>query len=211
MNLHSSFISDFTFMSYILVGLGNPGEEYENTRHNVGRMALENFAKGHEFSEWKENAKYKSRSSEGKIVKDKVLLLEPETFMNKSGQALASFITSPKKAENLVVIHDDLDLPLGKAKMSWNRGSGGHKGVESIIKNIKTETFTRIRLGISPQTPAGKLKKPKGEEAVNKLILGKFKDDELADLKKTFKNVSEALEQLIAESRENAMGKLNSL
>jgi len=195
-------------MHYI-VALGNPGEEYKNPRHNVGRIALEEFVKKNKFSDWVPDKKLKSLSSEGKIRKEKVLLIEPETFMNKSGLSLQSIITSKKKAENLIVIHDDLDLPIGKFKISFNKSSGGHRGVESIIKAIKTEAFTRVRVGISPATPSGKLKKPKGEKEVGDFILGEFKKNEMEILKKLSKKVTEALEMIIAEGREKAMGEFN--
>lgn len=195
-------------MKYI-TALGNPGEEYKNTRHNVGRIALEAFVKKNGFSEWISNKKLKALSSEGKIGKEKVQLIEPETFMNKSGISLQSIITSKKKAEELVVIHDDLDLPIGKFKISFNKSSGGHRGVESIIKAIKTEAFTRVRIGISPSTPSGKLKKPKGEKDVADFILGEFKKSEMETLKKISKKISDALEIIILEGREKAMGEFN--
>lgn len=195
-------------MKYI-VALGNPGEEYKNTRHNVGRIALEAFVKKNSFSEWIPNKKLKALSSEGKIGKEKIELIEPETFMNKSGFSLQSIITSKKKAEDLIVIHDDLDLPIGKFKISFNKSSGGHRGVESIIKAIKTEAFTRVRVGISPSTPSGKLKKPKGEKDVADFILGEFKKSEMETLKKISKKISDALEMLIIEGREKAMGEFN--
>lgn len=195
-------------MNYI-VALGNPGEEYKNTRHNVGRIVLEAFVKKNNFSDWISDKKLKALSSQGKIGKEKVHLVEPETFMNKSGLSLQSIITSKKKAEALIVIHDDLDLPLGKFKISFNKSSGGHRGVESIIKAIKTEAFTRVRIGISPATPSGKLKKPKGEKEVADFILGEFKKSETEILKKISKKVSAALEMLILESREKAMREFN--
>lgn len=195
-------------MNYI-VALGNPGEEYKNTRHNVGRIVLEAFVKKNGFSDWVPNRKVKALSSEGKIGKDKAFLIEPETFMNKSGLSLQLIITSKKKAENLVVIHDDLDLLLGKFKISFNKSSGGHRGVESIIKAIKTEAFIRVRIGISPSTPSGKVKKPKGEKEVADFILGEFKKSEMETLKKISKKVSDALEMLILEGREKAMGEFN--
>ena len=195
-------------MHYI-VALGNPGEEYKNTRHNVGRIVLEEFFKKNDFSEWTLNKKLKALSSEGKIGKEKVLLIEPETFMNKSGLSLQSIITSKKKAENLIVIHDDLDLPIGKFKISFNKSSGGHRGVESVIKAIKTEAFIRVRIGISPATPSGKLKKPKGEKEVGDFILGEFKKSEMETLKKISKKVATALEMIITEGREKAMGEFN--
>ena len=195
-------------MHYI-VALGNPGEEYKNTRHNVGRVILEEFFKKNYFSEWTIDKKLKALSSEGKIGKEKVLLIEPETFMNKSGLSVQSIITNKKKAEGLIVIHDDLDLPIGKFKISFNKSSGGHRGVESIIKIIKTEAFVRVRIGISPTTSSGKLKKPKGEKDVGDFILGKFKKSEIETLKKISKKVAKALEMIITEGREKAMGEFN--
>lgn len=195
---------------HIVVGLGNPGEEYIGTRHNTGRMALEVFRKQNDFSDWEENKKYGSLQSEGKLEKEKVLLLEPETFMNKSGKALADLISNPKKAEKLVVIHDDLDLPLGRFKISFNKSSGGHRGVESIIRAIKTEGFVRIRVGISTPKKEG-VKKPQGEEKVIDHILGKFKPAEMDVLKKTYKKVAEAIAMIVTDGRERAMGEYNSL
>ncbi|HBM45613.1 MAG: Peptidyl-tRNA hydrolase [Parcubacteria group bacterium GW2011_GWF2_38_76] len=196
-------------MSYIIVGLGNPGEEYEDTRHNMGRIVLENmrkiFSKDADFSDWEFDKKLRALFSEGKVAKQKIMLIEPDNYMNNSGGSVKPLITSKKKAEELIVIHDDLDLPIGKYKITFNRGSGGHKGVESIIKNIKTEGFVRFRMGISPVTPSGKLKKPSGEEAVTKMIMGKFKESEMAEIKKMSKRLAEATEMMIAEGRDKAM------
>src|SRR3989344_3878760 len=146
---------------FIIVGLGNPGEEYENTRHNTGRMFAEHFIKTHNFSELKEDKKLKAITSTGEIKKEKIIFVLPETFMNKSGISVKPLITSTKKAEALIVAHDDIDLPLGTLKITFGRGSGGHKGIESIMRAIKTKDFVRIRIGIAPTTPSGKIKKPK--------------------------------------------------
>ncbi|OHA26847.1 MAG: aminoacyl-tRNA hydrolase [Candidatus Taylorbacteria bacterium RIFCSPHIGHO2_02_FULL_44_36] len=189
----------------IIVGLGNPGSEYENTRHNTGRMILEMFRRKNDFSDWEENKKLKSLVSK----KSKITLLLPETSMNKSGEAVSKLIKSKKSAENLVVIHDDLDLSLGRFKISFNRGAGGHRGISSIVKALKTEAFTRIRVGIAPVTPGGKTKKPLGEKAVIDFILGEFKTKELEILKKTTKKIIEASETIISEGKEKAMGKFN--
>lgn len=197
-------------MPYIFVGLGNPGEEYENTRHNTGRIMLEFFRKAHEFSEWEMEKPFQALVSEGKVGKEKIMLLEPETFMNKSGNSLKTLIKNPKAAEKLVVIHDDIDLPLGRIKMSWNRGAGGHRGVESIMKVLKTEAFIRVKIGISGETAKGVAKKPVGEEAVNKFILGKLKPAEEAEFKKMAKKVSESLDILLKSSREAAIMFANS-
>jgi PTH1 family peptidyl-tRNA hydrolase len=194
---------------FIIVGLGNPGEEYTNTRHNTGRIMLDAFRKEHEFEEWEQSGKYKALISLGKVGKEKVMLIEPETFMNKSGLSLGGLVSSKKKAEQLVVIHDELDIPFGKFKISFNKSSGGHRGVESIIKTVKTEGFIRVRVGISPATPTGKLKKPMGEKAVGDFILGEFKKGDEVTLKKVCKKVSEALTMIVMESREKAMGEFN--
>ncbi len=198
-------------MPYIFVGLGNPGEEYENTRHNVGRIMLDFFATAHELPDWSPKKNLQALVSEGKVGKEKVMLIEPETFMNKSGKSVAPVVKSVKAAEKLVVIHDDLDLPLGKIRMSFNRGAGGHRGVESIMKAIHTEAFVRIKVGIAPEAKSGIAKKPKGEEAVNKFILGKLKPDEMAEFKKMAKKVSGALEILLKDGRDVATMFANSL
>ncbi len=190
---------------YIIVGLGNPGAEYENTRHNVGRVVMEKFLKTFDFPEMEYSRKYQALASEGKVGREKVLVLWPETFMNKSGASVASLITSKKKAENLIVVHDDLDMPIGKIKISFNRGTGGHRGVLSIVKKIKTEGFVRVRVGISPATPSGKTKKPKGDREVEKFILGKWKPSEEEALKKISKNITQILETIVSEGREMAM------
>jgi PTH1 family peptidyl-tRNA hydrolase len=196
-------------MAYIIAGLGNPGSEYEGTRHNTGRMALEYFAKKIGAEEWEHDKKIKALVAEGKAGKGKVLLVKPEGFMNNSGKSLAPLVKSKKQAEQLVVIYDDLDLPLGAIKISFDRGSGGHRGLESIIKTLKTRAFVRVRIGVSPTTPSGKLKKPSGEKAVIDFILGKWKPKELDVLKKTFKKTGEAIELIISEGREKAMGEVN--
>ncbi len=170
---------------YIIVGLGNPGEEYARTRHNTGRMAEE----------------YISNHTEKLPVKFIFL----DTFMNKSGSGVAKAVKSKKAAEKLIVIHDDLDLPLGSLKISYGRGSGGHKGVESIIKAIKTKDFIRIRIGIS--LPAGRQGKTKGD--VEKHILGQFKKSEMEILKKVFKRASEAVQMIIKEGLAPAMTEFN--
>jgi PTH1 family peptidyl-tRNA hydrolase len=197
-------------MSYIIVGLGNPGEEYSNTRHNVGRIILDHIKNAYESSEWKLDKKLSALVSKGEVEGDKMTLIEPETFMNNSGKSLKPLMLTEKKANKLVVVYDDLDLPFGTMKMSFDRGSGGHKGLESIIKAIKTRAFIRIRVGISPATPSGKLKKPLGDLPVQKHILGEFKKPELDVLKKEAKRVIEILPLLFSEGLGKAMTEFNS-
>jgi PTH1 family peptidyl-tRNA hydrolase len=192
-------------MSYIIAGLGNPGEEYLVTRHNTGRIILETLAKKYDFPEFKENIKNKALVSEGKIGKEKVTLIEPNNFMNNSGKSLPPLIKSIKAAQKLIVIYDDLDVSLGKFKLSYNKSSGGHRGLESVIKTLKTMEFIRIRVGISPTTPSGKMKKPIGPGAVEKHILGEFKKPELDTLKKVSKTIIEAIATITDEGYQKAV------
>ena len=204
-------------MHYIL-GLGNPGNEYENTRHNTGRMVVSHFHDISGFSLWKEDLKPKMQISQGAISGAKTTLVLPDTFMNKSGHAAAHFIKNKKGAGNLVVLHDDLDLPLGSIKISYGRSSGGHRGVESVIKALKTKDFVRVRIGVSParvsraggsKTSKGVAKKPTGEERILKFLLSKFTPPEMAILKKLFKNIDEALAVIVTEGHQMAMNKFN--
>jgi len=174
----------------LIVGLGNPGEEYRNSRHNTGFIML-------------------SMVEKKLSLKDKVKFVYPDKFMNNSGKVVGPLVKSKKDLKDLVVIYDDIDLPIGKMKISFNRSSGGHNGLGSIIKALKTEEFLRIRIGISPETPSGKLRKPKGEKDVLKLLLGKYKEKEMAELKKLSKKVTEAIEIIFMEGKDKAMSLYN--
>ncbi len=173
----------------LVVGLGNPGKEYENTRHNTGRIV--------------------AGLVEKKLDDNKIKFLMPDNFMNNSGKSVAPLIKSKKDLKDLIVIYDDIDLPLGKIKISFNRSSGGHNGLGSIIKSLKSEEFLRIRVGISSATPKGIVKKPKGEKAVLNFLLGEFKKSELETIKKLGKTVAEAVETIFNESKEKAMSLYN--
>ncbi|MDD5032791.1 MAG: aminoacyl-tRNA hydrolase [Candidatus Pacebacteria bacterium] len=185
---------------FYLVGLGNPDEEYEGTRHNTGRMAVMEFCRVNDFSDFEEDKKNLSLSAEGKAGKEKIAAFLPETFMNKSGSALKKIITSKKKAEQMIVVHDDIDLAFGKFKISFGKGSGGHKGVESIMRQVKTKDFWRVRIGIIPAGSKGKLKKPDGEKLLN-FLMAKFKPDEKTALKKVFKAAGSEIEKIISGER----------
>ncbi|MDQ3076658.1 MAG: aminoacyl-tRNA hydrolase [bacterium] len=200
-------------MSFIIAGLGNPGEEYKDTRHNTGRIIAEYIAKKFEMDDVKENSKIKALVTKGEVKgnkkSEKVEMVLPNNFMNRSGASVAPLITSLKKAHQLIVIYDDLDLALGTMKISFNRSSGGHRGLESIIKALKTQEFIRIRVGISPVTPTGKIKKPKGEDAVGKFIIDPFKKPEMDIIKKMAKDAHEAVQIIISEGKEKAMEAFN--
>ena len=197
-------------MSYIIVGLGNPGPEYENTRHNTGRIILDAVRKEYSKKEFEFNKKLNALSAEGKIGKEKVIFLAPETFMNNSGRSVALLVKSVKAAGKMVVIYDDFNLPLGKIRISYNRSSGGHNGLESIIKAVKTEAFLRVRIGVAPENTKGNAKTPHGDEKIEKFILGKYKDEEVKELKKISKRVVEAVEVIIKEGKDKAMSVFNA-
>jgi PTH1 family peptidyl-tRNA hydrolase len=138
-----------------------------------------------------------------------VALQLPNTFMNKSGAAVSKLVKGVKAAEKLIVVYDDLDLPIGTIKLSFDRGSGGHKGVESIMTTLKTKKFTRIRIGISPHTAAGKIQKPDSDSVADNFILKTFKPSEMDELKKVFKRVAEAIEAIVADGPAIAMNHFN--
>ncbi len=190
-------------MAWTIVGLGNPGSEYENTRHNVGREFVQAIFKKEGIDVWKADKKLRSLVAKGTVFGKSVVGVLPETFMNNSGGALKPLINTKKKLETLVVVHDDLDLPLGRVKLSFGSGSGGHKGVESIQKVLKSKDFVRIKIGISPSTASGKVRKPDSEKTGD-FVIGKFKKGDEDTLKKIRKTVAEALELLVTEGRETA-------
>jgi len=180
-------------MSIVIVGLGNPGKEYEKTRHNAGRSAVELVAKNEGFDGFVFNKKANALVTKGAVEGENATLVLPETMMNASGKAVSAFVKSQKAAKSLLVIHDDLDLPLGTLKMVFGRGSGGHKGVESIMRSIKTQDFARIRIGISAMGKKNQAKKVQGEEKVIKQVIGKWKPSEEAAVKKVLKKAAEAI------------------
>lgn len=173
---------------YIVVGLGNPGEEYSRTRHNTGRMAARCIAE--------------------KSLPD-VKVITPDTFMNVTGAFVKKYVKNERDAEKLIVIYDDLDLPLGSMRISYNRGSGGHNGVESIINALGTEKFIRVRIGVSPVAEDGEMRKITGEEKVEKHILGEFKESEMEVLNKVFLNAVTAVATIVEKGLETAMTQFN--
>ena len=193
---------------FIIVGLGNPGEEYKNTRHNTGWIMLD-FMLGKKI-EWKESSGTKLLYYKDSIGGKPIEYIKPTTFMNNSGIAV-TYVKEKHKLnlKDIVIIYDDIDLPIGKMKISYDKSSGGHRGLESIIKKLKSREFLRIRIGITLATPSGKVKKPKGEKAVLKYILGEFKPKEVEILKKLSKKVNEALETFVLEGKDKTMSLYN--
>jgi PTH1 family peptidyl-tRNA hydrolase len=191
----------------LVAGLGNPGEEYENTRHNTGFIMLDFLAGA---KDWNESGKANAFIKKVGSGKKEIEFIKPQTFMNNSGVSVKFEATKNKvKPEKVVVIYDDMDLPIGKIKISFNRSSGGHNGVESLIKQLKTQEFLRIRVGISPHTPTGKIKKPSGEKAVLDFLLKDFKDVEIAELKKISKKIKEALDCFVTDGKDKMMSLYN--
>src|SRR3989344_3394759 len=176
----------------LIVGLGNPGKEYEKTRHNVGFLALDAFATKHGFPEFRMDKKSNALLSD--CVKPRFtqsdILTKPQTFMNNSGEAVKSLLQFYKiPPVDLIVIHDELDIPLGTVKVSRSSGSAGHKGVESIFSGLGTQDFTRIRVGISPTDS-----KPAD---VEKFVLRQFLQSEKGLLDQTLHTVTGTLESLL--------------
>ncbi len=192
-------------MAFVIVGLGNPGKEYEKTRHNAGRMLVEKFSMTEGFDDFVFNKKANALVTEGKVGREKVTLVLPETMMNLSGKAVLPFVKSVKAAKTLLVVQDDLDLPLGTTKMVIGRGSGGHKGIESIMRAIKTKDFARLRIGISAAGKKNQAKKVSGEEKVIKMVIGKFKPAEELVLKKVLKKGVEAAQRFVEDGPEAAI------
>lgn len=196
----------------IILGLGNPGPEYAKSRHSVGRMAVDLLVDKLDSKEWKLNKKTKSLESKVLVDKGKkakeVLLVKPETFMNKSGLAAFAYASGPSARKKLIVVYDDVDLPLGRIRLAFGRGSGGHRGVESIIRSLKSKDFIRLRVGISPSTPAGKTKKPASDKVVD-FVIGDFKPAEEKVLKKVLHEVTEVLIYLVENGLNKAMNEYN--
>ena len=163
----------------LIVGLGNPGIKYNNTRHNIGFKIIDALAKENNFPEFKLSKKHNSLISENIIDDKKIMLAKPQTFMNSSGKAIKSIIDYLSLTfDNLLVVHDDIDIEIGQIKISENSRSAGHKGVQSIINEIGTKDFARVRVGIKPlansDVPAGETRKI----ATEKFVLEKFTETE---------------------------------
>jgi|SRR3989338_2115877 len=176
----------------IIIGLGNPGEKFNNTRHNAGFMAVDFFAKKNELPEFEMEKKYDALISK----KGNILLAKPETFMNKSGSAVKKIAKNNKG--QIIVVHDDADLPVGKIKIAVNRGSAGHKGIESIIKAVGNKNLVRFRLGISG-----------GKKSAEDIVLKKFSKKEMEEFETVIKKTANALDFFIENGLEKTMNEFN--
>lgn len=186
----------------LIIGLGNPGRKYKNTRHNVGFQVVDKFREKSNFPEFKLSKKFGALISEDISGSEKIILTKPQTFMNQSGKAIKKLTSFYKTTRpGLVVIHDDIDLPLGKIRIVKNRGSAGHKGVESIIREMGTKNFVRFRVGIQPKR--GKPKEPE------KFVLREFNKEETGVIKKIVGKSVEAIEMTLKQGLEKSMSKYN--
>ena len=188
-----------------IVGLQNPGTEYIDTRHNVGEMLVRAFADTYSFPSFVSSSEYAGEISEGVIDGIEVRLLLPTTFMNKSGSSVKKAIETPEK---LIVVHDELALPLGDFKIGYNQGAGSHNGVQSIIDALNTKAFTRLRIGISPVSFFGNIKPPTGERRA-RFVLQKFSKKEMMKLENMLPEMVEAVHTIVAEGKEKAMNMYN--
>ena len=187
--------------AYLIVGLGNPDKEYNETRHNVGFMFLDALAKQMKASDFVLEKKLLAEIATGKVNGQKVILAKPQTYVNKSGEAVKKIVQNSKfKIQNLVIIHDDLDVPFEHTKLTPGSGSGGHKGVQSILSQLKTENIKRLKIGIANN----KLKLARSQksdkkrlEMISGLVLSKFTPSEREKLKKIFKEAIAKIEQMI--------------
>lgn len=186
----------------LVVGLGNIGKEYEATKHNAGFMAVDLFAEKNDCGNFSLNSKLKSEILKTKFGDEEIILIKPTTFMNLSGEAVRLVQEYYGiKAEDVIVIYDDLDIDLGKIRIGIFDSPAGHNGIKSIIENTKSKDFLRIRIGIKNET----LKNIPSED----LVLRKFNDDEKEKINTSLNNSIEALEMCIKEKSIDAMNKFN--
>jgi PTH1 family peptidyl-tRNA hydrolase len=189
----------------LIVGLGNPGKTYAHNRHNVGFRCLNYFARLHSIRF--DHRQCRARVGLAEVRGEKLLLAKPRTFMNLSGDPVACLVHKHGiSLSDLLVIYDDLDLPLGKIRLRQGGGSGGHKGMNSIISALGSEAFPRIRVGIGrPQTE----EQPISEDAIVNYVLSDFSPQEEAIIKPVIVKVAEAIDCFLTEGIEAAMSKFN--
>ncbi|TCO71370.1 aminoacyl-tRNA hydrolase [Marinisporobacter balticus] len=183
---------------FVIVGLGNPGREYVGTRHNVGFDTIDCLAYKNDISMNK--VKYKAVIGEGTIHNEKVLLVKPQTYMNLSGRSIREIVNFYKlDMDDLIVIYDDIDTEVGKLRIRKKGSAGTHNGMKSILYEIVSDQFPRVRIGIGKQKHGN----------LADYVLGKFEKEERAFVDQTIKNAAEAVEVLIKAGIEIAMNRYN--
>lgn len=190
----------------LIIGLGNPGQGYSNNRHNIGFMCLKHFSKEHKIEFDKKQAD--ARTGRGTVDGIDVVLAKPQTYMNLSGKSVNRLMYKYKvKPEDIIVVHDDMDLPLGKVRIRMGGSSGGHNGINSIIQEIGTREFVRIKIGIGrPENDDNNTRN--GKDIVD-YVLSSFCSEEKKMLEPSIEKVSKAILCLITEGPEAAMNKFN--
>lgn len=200
----------------VIVGLGNPGQEYNNTPHNMGFMAVDNFQKENNFPDFKLVKKYNCLISQGVIGGQKIILAKPQTFMNQSGQAVKKITNYELRMRNkdisklemnscLVVIHDDIAFSLGQVKVAKNRGANHHKGVESIIASLENKNFIRIRMGANTQEQKPSSKK----QNLKDTVLKKWTASQKIQAQNASKKASQILRCILTDGLEETMTQYN--
>ena len=183
---------------HIIVGLGNPGKKYDATRHNIGFEAIDMLAKRNNIEVKK--LKHKALCGEGTIGGNKVLLVKPQTFMNLSGQSLLDIVQFYKvDPKNIVVLYDDIDIPVGTLRIREKGSSGTHNGMKSIIYLLQTDQFPRIRIGVG---------KPQFGDLAD-YILGRFPKEEIPTMLETLERASQAVETLVKDGIAVSMNRYN--
>ena len=193
-------MNEVNIVPKVIIGLGNPGEQYKNTRHNVGFMAIDEFAEKNNFPEFKLQKKSNALVSEHILGNEAVVLVKPQTFMNDSGKSVNQLTSQiEERMSELVIIHDDIDLPVGKIKIVKDRGAAGHKGVESIIRAVGNDGLVRFRIGIGG----------KQDVEAMKVVLKKFSLEEQKMINETIQKTVEGLNLFIREGLEKTMNEYN--
>ncbi len=189
----------------LIVGLGNPGREYAANRHNAGFQLIRRLAREHSIR--LDSKKAKARIGAGRIADTEVVLARPQTYMNASGEAVAPLMKRLNvPPEDLIVAHDDMDLPLGTIRIQKGRGAGGHKGAASIISALGGQDFIRLRIGIGrPDTQ----NTPPDEDSIIGFVLSDFAEDEKAALNTALDKAVQAVGTLLTEGLEAAMNRHN--
>ena len=197
---------------YYIVGLGNPGERYQRTRHNIGWLALDAFIAGNGLPRPVQSAQYGGRMGEGYCHGEEVVVLYPDTFMNNSGSVVKKLVPA-SVTDRLIVLHDDVDLPLGQVRVSFGRGSGGHNGVVSIIDKLGTRDFIRVRIGVAKSGfwpwQQDQVIRPQGGGALEKFVLGGFSTREETTLQAAIQAAAAAVTMIIEKGKTAAMNEFN--
>jgi PTH1 family peptidyl-tRNA hydrolase len=192
-----------------IVGLGNIGKEYENSRHNAGFMALDLMREVWNFSEWKEEKKLKALISQGNVSDTKIILAKPTTFMNLSGETVSGVTNFYKIApESTWIIYDDLDLPLGKIRIRLDGSAGTHNGMKSVLQHLPTVNFPRIRIGIESRGLPPYNLPPQMD--TSDFVLSKFTPPEQPEIQKSLTKALKALEESLKKTIESAMNIYNT-